>query len=228
MYQSKTLHFLYVQRVEIFLVSQLLLLFGSLVLPGQTLNTGVLALFYSLNIATGLIVTLKSRVAFSIVVALLLSSLCLLAVNAAPIPLTSPLIPHLAIYFAFHIMVAIVLIDQMLVTTGNTYRVVLGVLSGYISIGMVAFFLFTLIEHVAPGSFKGLPPETADPRLREEALMYVAFVTLMTIGYGDIVPLTPIARKAAVLVGLAGQFYVVVLTAIIVGKFMRLRAERKK
>ncbi len=120
------------------------------------------------------------------------------------------------------------LIDEMLRTFEENYRVVLGVLSGYISIGMVSFFLFILIEHVHPGSFKGLPIENVETHSQEEALMYAAFITLMTIGYGDIVPLTPIARKAAIIVGLAGQFYMVVLTAIIVGKFLKYRQPKKK
>jgi voltage-gated potassium channel len=42
----------------------------------------------------------------------------------------------------------------------------------------------------------------------------------MTIGYGDISPLTPIAKKAAVLIGLWGQFYLVIITALVVGKYL--------
>jgi hypothetical protein len=42
----------------------------------------------------------------------------------------------------------------------------------------------------------------------------------MTIGYGDIVPVKPLAQKAAVLIGLLGQFYLVILTAVVVGKYI--------
>ena len=50
--------------------------------------------------------------------------------------------------------------------------------------------------------------------------MYYSYITLMTIGYGDILPITPIAQKAAIFIGLIGQFYLVVLTAIVVGKYI--------
>jgi hypothetical protein len=55
---------------------------------------------------------------------------------------------------------------------------------------------------------------------RVDELLYYSYVTLMTIGYGEIVPITSIARKASILIGLMGQIYLVVLTAIIVGKYI--------
>jgi voltage-gated potassium channel len=46
----------------------------------------------------------------------------------------------------------------------------------------------------------------------------------MTIGYGDISPITPIAQKATIFIGLIGQFYLVVLTAIVVGKYINQKS----
>lgn len=225
---SKQVEVLFSYRVEVFLCSQLLLLFWSLVLPGQTLEAYIFGLLYSFNIATGMLVTLKKKLYFRLIAALLGCSVALFLLDTPVFPEVGRLVPQIVIYLAFHALVAIVLIEQMLMAKEKSYRVVLGVLSGYISIGMVSFFLFLLIEHMHPGSFKGLPVDNLETHHQEEALMYAAFITLMTIGYGDIVPLTPIARKAAVIVGLAGQFYMVVLTAIIVGKFLHPSATKKK
>ena len=61
-----------------------------------------------------------------------------------------------------------------------------------------------------------------------EQLMYFSYITLMTIGYGDILPVTPIAHKAAMFIGLIGQFYLVILTAIVVGKFINQSAQTKE
>lgn len=61
-------------------------------------------------------------------------------------------------------------------------------------------------------------PENGDSGNTSEALLYYAYITLMTIGYGDMAPLKPIAQKAAMLIGLAGQFYLVIITAVVVGK----------
>nr|WP_255731903.1 ion channel [Ruegeria sp. Ofav3-42] len=92
-------------------------------------------------------------------------------------------------------------------------------MSGYLSLGLVAFFLFLAIEFYQPGSLHGLP-ETVDEYHKEGSILYFAFITLMTVGYGEIVPAVPLAQKAAMLVGLAGQFYLVILTAVIVGKYL--------
>lgn len=54
--------------------------------------------------------------------------------------------------------------------------------------------------------------------------MYYSFVTLTTLGYGDIVPLHPVARSLAVGEALAGQLYLAVLLARLVA--LQLTAKR--
>lgn len=44
------------------------------------------------------------------------------------------------------------------------------------------------------------------------------FIRRTTYGYGDILPVARLAHKAAILIGLMGQFYLVIITAIVVGK----------
>ncbi len=59
-----------------------------------------------------------------------------------------------------------------------------------------------------------------------EGLMYFSYVTLLTIGFGDITPVTALAQKAAILIGLMGQIYLVVITAIIVGKYVQYTSKK--
>ncbi len=80
------------------------------------------------------------------------------------------------------------------------------------------------IEMVTPGSFGGLVDSFLDGNTRTDEMLYYSYITLMTIGYGDIVPITSIARKATILIGLMGQIYLVVLTAIIIGKYINQKA----
>ncbi|NAS32027.1 hypothetical protein GTQ40_13660 [Flavobacteriaceae bacterium R38] len=54
-----------------------------------------------------------------------------------------------------------------------------------------------------------------------DSLIYYSYITLLTIGYGEIVPVTPVAQKAAILVGLIGQFYIVIITAVVVEKYIK-------
>jgi hypothetical protein len=51
-------------------------------------------------------------------------------------------------------------------------------------------------------------------------MIYFSVVTLATLGYGDIVPKTDLARSLAVIEAMIGQFYMAVLVALLVGKFV--------
>ena len=51
-------------------------------------------------------------------------------------------------------------------------------------------------------------------------LMYYSFVTITTLGYGDLTPLKPMVRTLAYLEAILGQFYVAVLVAWLVGMYL--------
>jgi len=51
-------------------------------------------------------------------------------------------------------------------------------------------------------------------------LNYFSFTTLLTIGYGDITPVSLVAKRAVMLIGLAGHFYTAFITTIIIGKYL--------
>ncbi|WP_448572129.1 potassium channel family protein [Trichothermofontia sp.] len=53
-----------------------------------------------------------------------------------------------------------------------------------------------------------------------QSLFYYSFVTLATIGYGDIIPVTPLARTLSITLGIAGQMYLTILIAILVSKYL--------
>lgn len=128
---------------------------------------------------------------------------------------------RLSIYFIFNIFVTWDIIMQVWKAKRVTKNVIIGLMSGYISLGFLAFFLFMSIELTYPGAFSGSLMETSNFELRSDSVLYYAYITLLTIGYGEIVPVIPIAQKAAILVGLSGQFYMVIITAVVVEKYIR-------
>jgi hypothetical protein len=107
-----------------------------------------------------------------------------------------------------------------------TGDIVSGALCVYLLIGLVWAFLFMLLESVHPGSFQlGAGATTAaNPGHPGPAylslFLYFSFVTLSTVGYGDILPLTGPARGLAALEGIIGQFYMAVLVARFVGLYI--------
>ena len=125
---------------------------------------------------------------------------------------------RMATYFLFYVMVTFEIIKQVWNTSIINKNVILGLISGYISLGLIGFFVCFSIEIAAPNSFQIVP--TSFSETLTESLMYFSYITLLTIGYGDILPVAPLAHKAAILIGLMGQFYLVIITAIVVGKYL--------
>jgi hypothetical protein len=85
----------------------------------------------------------------------------------------------------------------------------------YLNFALFFFTIYRLIVVLAPDAFKGLPPVGAEHG-SGAALLYFSFVTLTTVGYGDITPLHPMARNMANLEAVIGQLYPATLLARLV------------
>lgn len=97
---------------------------------------------------------------------------------------------------------------------------VFGAICGYLVLGIIWSLLYSAVETGSPGSFSTSTPRAADAasvRLDRGALSYYSFVTLATVGYGDVTPVTPLARTLAWIEAITGQFYLAVLVAGLVG-----------
>ena len=92
-------------------------------------------------------------------------------------------------------------------------------LSAYLLAGMLLGLLYWLIEQVWPGSFTAAAP------FSRVSAVYFSFVTLATLGYGDIVPKSDLARGLAVVEGMGGQLFLAVLVARLVSLYVRDRQD---
>jgi voltage-gated potassium channel len=100
---------------------------------------------------------------------------------------------------------------------------IFGAISAYLLFGLAWSLTYWAIDYAAPGSFiwpKGeLLSETRTERYSE--FIYYSMVTMSTLGYGDVTPTNSIARTLAWMQSMAGQFYVAVLVAWLVGALPR-------
>lgn len=90
----------------------------------------------------------------------------------------------------------------------------------YMMLGVVFAFFYASIGDMDPGAFNPVPQPGAPAALPAAGLakwVYFSFVTLTTVGYGDITPVAPAARSLVILEALLGQFFVAVLVARLVG-----------
>ncbi|WP_033956273.1 ion channel [Psychroserpens jangbogonensis] len=212
---------LYPYRFELFLTTQLLVLFGSIAMPISWFENWIMPLLLLLNISSGILLAFKKKRLFRFLLAFLAISALLVITGFINSAIDKNFnYAKLGSYFIFYAIVTVEIIKQVWKAKFVNKNVILGLVSGYISLGLLAFFLCLTIEILYPNSFSGLAIGSAATSEMTDQLMYYAYITLMTIGYGDILPVTAIAQKASIFIGLIGQFYLVILTAIVVGKYI--------
>jgi voltage-gated potassium channel Kch len=110
--------------------------------------------------------------------------------------------------------------------TGDADAVV-GALCGFLLILAVFMRVHGLIEALRPDSYRthGLPLSERSDALMVASFQYFSTTTLTTVGFGDIVPITPAARLATGLEAITGQFYLAVVIATLVGRYAGARRE---
>lgn len=208
---------LYSYRFELYLSTQLIILFGALFIPSDWFDNFILPFLLLLNLSFGLLLVSKKKTITRLLLVLLVLTTGLEIFEFIDYGNRINNI-KLGSYFIFYGVVTLEIVRQVWRAKVVGKNVILGLISGYISLGLLSFFLCLTIELLNPGSFSGI--EAISDANKSEHLMYFAYITLMTIGYGDILPITAIAQKASIFIGLIGQFYLVILTAIVVGKFI--------
>jgi len=95
---------------------------------------------------------------------------------------------------------------------------IVGAICVYMLLGVLFGITNMLVHRFVPGSFNGL--DASGDSMEGFSLIYYSFVTLTTLGYGDITPEGAIARSLAYLAAIAGQFYIAILVAMVVGQFL--------
>ena len=94
---------------------------------------------------------------------------------------------------------------------------IFGALCAYIFIGLLFAVFYTHMEYRQPGSFSFSQEVLAEDAMEESHLFplftYFSFVTLTTLGYGDISPIAEHARTLAWFEALLGQLYLAVMVA---------------
>jgi len=92
-------------------------------------------------------------------------------------------------------------------------------ISTYILLGVMWVSLYSIVAIVTPDDPGAFTSSYAlDPELFYVDLHYFSFVTLTTLGYGDIIPVAPLAKSLAVLEAMTGVLYLAVTIASLVGK----------
>ncbi len=114
-------------------------------------------------------------------------------------------------------LVCTVLLRHILTRSEVSVDVLLGGVAVYLLLGVFFSYLFAVVELLAPGSLRAGGEPLATLNDAAAGLVYYSFVTLTTLGYGDVVPVSSVARMLAAVEAVVGQLYIAVFIAGMVG-----------
>ena len=120
----------------------------------------------------------------------------------------------------FLVWVLIVVLREVFRPATTERDAVVGALCGFLIILNVFTRVHGLLEALYPGSYHADGPPLAERSndMLVATFQYFSTVTMTTVGFGDIVPITRAARLATGLEAIVGQLYLAIVIAILVGR----------
>jgi len=154
--------------------------------------------------------------------ALALAGLCFLTNGVTLVESAVPAWLGNAAALAFLAFTTYVVLHAVVTSEQVGPDVIAGALASYVMIGLTWAIAFGVMETHRPGSIR-FPP---GPPAGFSDLLYFSYISLLTIGYGDITPVSGAARTLVVFEGLIGMAFTTVLLAVLVAMRLRDRQAR--
>ena len=173
-------------------------------------------LFFSLVLISGAITASRNRIFRMLVLSWgLLTFITIWVRYLFPTPTLIFVTTCLSLFFL--VLLASLLLSQALRVGPTTSQRIMGAVAAYLLLGIIWSLAYYLIALRIPEAFsvQGPFPPGGRESLQSQ-LFYFSFVTLTTLGYGDIVPVHPIVRMLAMLEGVAGQLFPAIMIARLV------------
>ena len=200
-------------KYETLLLSLLMLIFGDFLVPNQIARfTQPILLLQNIAIGWALfnLKRLKWLVGF-LFVSILIAELFQFSTD-------SELRVFIGIaYIVFFIFLSLRIYRKIYRSKKVEKEMISAVFCGFIMLAMIGSFIFMVIEILHPHSFSNIGTGVE----KFENIQYFSFITTLTIGYGDIVPVSSAAKQFTILLSLTGNFYSVFVVGIVIGKFLQ-------
>ena len=125
---------------------------------------------------------------------------------------------------AFFIFVMAFLVRFISRSGSVTVDVLIASINIYLLAGIAGASLSMALNAVYPGAYN-FPAYIEHPAMVN--FLYYSFITMSTVGYGDITPRIPETQTLAYILSVAGQLYVAIIIAFLIGKFLMYNEEKK-
>ena len=118
----------------------------------------------------------------------------------------------------------LVMLNSLIQADDVSGDTVVGGICVYLLVGLCFAMVFLIMTEISPGAFisggEALARSVDDPSAHSTSLLYFSFVTLTTLGYGDITPVGDLAQMFAVAEALIGQLYLTIFVARLVALYV--------
>ena len=193
-----------------------LLLFVSALVDSLRIGFGsrVIEATVMLTLVAGIWSIRKQRRWFPTAVGLV-AAIAVVLIGGLFLDLSGLYVTHLLILLCFVSLSAWVVAKQVLFAGRADANIVMGAICLYLLLGVIWAALYLLVDAAFPGSFSG--PLSPEHRNNFPDLLYFSFTSLTTQGFGDFVPVLPLARFLVYVEGIFGQLYIAIVIASLVG-----------
>lgn len=131
---------------------------------------------------------------------------------------------HFAVVLASHLsdvayigISLVLLVDHLFRSQSISRNLLYSALNGYLLCGLLGATTAATLDLLDPHSFR-FPPESVGYGFAR--FLYYSYVTLTTLGYGDITPVKPHAKTLTILLSVFGQVYLTFLVGMLMGKYL--------
>jgi len=126
-------------------------------------------------------------------------------------------------FFFFNLFVVVFMVRHIAASKKVNITIIINSINGYLLIGILGSVLLAMAEilqkflyHLDTGAinFAGGTAQGFHD------FLYFSFITLTTLGYGDVTPVSAFAKSVTLIIAVTGQLYLTILIAMLVGKFL--------
>ena len=132
-------------------------------------------------------------------------------------------------FFCFNMFIAVFMIRHIARSKQVTLTIIINSINGYLLIGVLGAVLLAMTGIIQQFFFHidtGAINFASDAAAGFHDYLYFSFVTLTTLGYGDITPVSAFAKSLTIVIAICGQLYLTILIAMLVGKYLSRSGER--
>jgi len=128
------------------------------------------------------------------------------------------LICRLVLSFLLFACFCLILIRQLLKIKNMNLQFILGPILGFLYLGIIGGIIFEFVHFLDANSFQLIKG------FSDYSFYYFSFISMTSVGYGDITPITAPAQSLTLVMTIIGQFYLVIVIGVFVGKYINVKS----